>query len=418
MCIKNTGLPIVRINTPDKKSIDRFDWMELCHIEVVYPDGTIYYESDSLSIRGRGNAWTESDKKPYALKLNHKHKMLGMHKHKRWVLLANYKDYTLLRNDASLWLSKKTSLPYTVSGQYVELVLNGKHRGNYYLCEQIKIDDNRLNIDKPNLTNPSEGGYLMAIDTYWQYNNGNVINNDPGFRSTYYSLPYIFKDPDELEDESPITSSHPAFIYLQDKVNEMEACLNDEQRVKNHEYRNYIDVRTAIDFALVQEMTMNHDSYNTWPSNGPHSTYLYMDKTHTDGKFCFGPLWDFDYHTFMPECYENGHDLAKEWAMLKVDTKTSSGRYYFESLLQDPDFKDSLVARWDELKYEFAKLPDYIDMMVDSISESERCNRILWFDQTYNSQNGDRGPFENAISRMKDGFRMRWDWIDENIRKL
>ena len=68
-----------------------------------------------------------------------------------------YKDRTLMRNDAAFWLSKQTDLPYTIRGQFVELVFNGKHVGNYYLCEQAKIDGNRIDIDDPNLETPELG---------------------------------------------------------------------------------------------------------------------------------------------------------------------------------------------------------------------------------------------------------------------
>lgn len=410
----NTRLPVVRITTPRSAKITSKEvWMEDCMMKIELADGTVSYY-DTLSVRGRGNGtWTETDKKPYSLRLNQKSKILGMRKQRRWVLLANYKDYTLLRNDAAFWLSKQTSMPYTVNGQHVELVLNGEYRGNYYLCEQIRIDNSRVDIDDPNLDNPSEGGFLLEIDSYLGYNDYGH-EKDLGFWSKTYRLPYIFKDP----DEDLINSSHAAYKYVQNYVNEMEGVLNDYIKVRKHEYEKYIDVQSAIDFALIQELTMNHDSYNTWPKEGPHSTYLYMDKTHTGGKLHFGPVWDFDYHTFMPQCYEGGHDLAKSWMILKLSAKTSSGRYYYSDMLQDPRFKTALVERWDELKYKFKELPDYIDMMADSISASEACNRELWFNVTSNTQNGDRMEFRSAIRRMKDGFLKRWEWIDVNIRKL
>ena len=61
-------------------------------------------------------------------------------------MLANYLDRTLLRNRVAFHIATLTSLAWTPRGQYVELVLNGKHKGSYYLCEQIKIDKNRVNI--------------------------------------------------------------------------------------------------------------------------------------------------------------------------------------------------------------------------------------------------------------------------------
>ena len=74
-----------------------------------------------------------------------------------------------MRNDAAFWLSKQTDLPYTIRGQFVELVFNGKHVGNYYLCEQAKIDENRIDIDDPNLETPELGGIFAEMETYFEY---------------------------------------------------------------------------------------------------------------------------------------------------------------------------------------------------------------------------------------------------------
>ena len=67
-----------------------------------------------------------------------------MKKHKRWCLLANWWDRTLIRNAVAFEISRNTGLAWTPNGKFVELVLNGNHIGNYYLCEQIKVDENRM----------------------------------------------------------------------------------------------------------------------------------------------------------------------------------------------------------------------------------------------------------------------------------
>ena len=85
-------------------------------------------------------------KKPYALKLDDKISILGKPAHKRWVLLANWMDRPLLRNRISLKVAEKTGLAWTPGSEFVEVVLNGVHLGNYLLCEQIKMDKNRVNI--------------------------------------------------------------------------------------------------------------------------------------------------------------------------------------------------------------------------------------------------------------------------------
>ena len=447
----NTGLPIVRIdNAKSMNSYDRANWVGGATMRVELPDGTIDYEG-TLSLKGRGNGtWTETNKKPFALKLDEKseHKILGMHKQKRWILLANYKDRTLLRNDAAFWLSRNTEMPYTVEGRFVELVWNGKHMGTYYLCEQARIDNHRIDITNPKLDNPAEGGYFMEIDAFLDYNNngqnGSDKVGDVGFWSTggyvtngkgRYNLPYIFKDPDEDEQGNPITKDSPAFKYMQNYVKEMEdaiyAVRNDHN---NHSWMNYLDIDRAVDFALIQEITMNHDSYNTWPVAGPHSAFLYKDSC---GPICFGPTWDFDYHTFtLYNDYSNGRSWSssensrlRQWEILKMDNKGSNNKYYFADLAKnDAQFRARLLERWDQYKNTWKTgLPAYIDEMAQYILISEYYNRQLYGSNagSVNSnnnnykQNGDWDlSFLDAVKAMKTAFQKRWEWMDSNLKTL
>ena len=99
--VKNSGLPIVVINTPNNGSItSKETWVEKSSMIIYQADGTINYDSgtDYMNIRGRGNSTWSYSKKPYNIKLNTKKAILGMPKHKRWCLLANYIDRTLMRN--------------------------------------------------------------------------------------------------------------------------------------------------------------------------------------------------------------------------------------------------------------------------------------------------------------------------------
>ena len=411
----NTNLPVVTINTPGGKAItSKTVWTDGATMKIVYPDGSPDYEG-TLSMRGRGNNTWSFNKKPYALKLDEKAEILGMPQHKRWILLANYKDRTLLRNDAAFWLSKQTDLPYTVRGQYVELVMNGKHMGNYYLCEHAKINKNRINIDEPDLENPELGGFFAEMESYYGYYSD---KKELGFWSKTYNLPYILKDP----DIDTISSTHPAYKYFKNFIEEMELVLNNEDSVRKHAYERYIDVDKAIDYALVNELAGNHDFYNTWPKDGPHSCFLYIDREH---RLCFGPVWDFDYHTFMPS-------RANQWEALSISSKVnqwggwwgggqSQSKFYYTSLLKDPAFKQRLVDRWNMLKVRFAGLPEYIDMMADSIRASEEWNYKVW--GRIQNSNGDENSdinltFQESVNKMKEGFEKKFKWIDENISKL
>ena len=415
----NTNLPVVCINTNNQEITSRKDWLQNIEMSIHYPDGTLDYEG-TLQIRGRGNGtWVENEnfstpaKKPYALKLDEKAKILGMPKDKRWILLANYKDRTLLRNDAAYFLSRQTDMPYTIRGQFVELVLNGKHHGNYYLCEQVKVDNNRLNIKDPDLENPKNGGLFLEIDTYFNYytNSKWPKKEELGFKSDYFRVPYIFKDPDETQ----ITSSSATYTYVKNYINNLEASIMDDTRLQSREYAKYMDVGMAVDFLLIQELTMNNDSYNTWPSNGPHSTFIYMDSC---GKLCFGPVWDFDYHTFT--LYdESGRQSSRlsRWELLDLSSKNNQN-YYFNRLKKETEFKRAIIDEWDKHKNDFKKLPDYLRTMADKIRLSEAQNYNVW-GAIYNpngNQNGDQNlSFQESIDAMIEAFNKRWDWMETKV---
>lgn len=147
--LPDTGLPVIVINTPGAKTIDsKEDWIESAAVKIYNIKGEIETEA-STAIKGRGNTTWSYPKKPYTLKLDSKTEILGMPKHKRWVLLANWMDRTMMRNDISLEMGRRSkALEWTPRGQFIELVLNNRHLGNYYLCEQIKIDESRVNISE------------------------------------------------------------------------------------------------------------------------------------------------------------------------------------------------------------------------------------------------------------------------------
>ena len=157
--VHNSGIPVLYINTPNNKAISsKTEWINNTDMIMYNADGTVNYDagSDKVQVKGRGNStWdASSDKRPYAIKQNKKSEVLGMLEHKRWILLANYYDATFLRNEMANYLAKRyTTADWAPSGFNVELVLNGKHAGNYYFCEQAKINDARV-----------PGEYLVEAD--------------------------------------------------------------------------------------------------------------------------------------------------------------------------------------------------------------------------------------------------------------
>ena len=97
--LERTGIPVLQINTADGEAIDSKEiWkdasFELTGSHCGFEDLTI----NEIKMKGRGNSTWEQPKQPYSIKLAEKESVLGMPKSKRWVLIANYSDKTLLRN--------------------------------------------------------------------------------------------------------------------------------------------------------------------------------------------------------------------------------------------------------------------------------------------------------------------------------
>lgn len=101
--VANTGLPTLYVNTPDGIEItSKEEWTK--NTKLALKDAGKYnFEGVTTGFRGRGNSTWLEPKKPYAIKLDSKLDILGMPKHKRWVLIANYLDNSFLKNHVAFF---------------------------------------------------------------------------------------------------------------------------------------------------------------------------------------------------------------------------------------------------------------------------------------------------------------------------
>ena len=377
---KDTGLPVVIINTENKAEIlDKENWITAN----MMIDGIGEFENyeGTLTIRGRGNSTWLYPKKPFALKLDTKSEILGMPSHKRWVLLANYMDRTLMRNRIAFEIAKKTGLEWTVRGQYVEVVLNGIHIGNYYLCEHIKIDENRVNIAEMSATDLDEesitGGYLLEFDRYFD-----EVNK---FRSEICDLPVMIKEPENIQPQQ--------FDYIENYINTIERLLHANNFAVKREYASYIADTTFIDWWFVMELTHNHEAQN------PGSCYYYKDRSDV---LKMGPVWDFDWGTFIP-----GTEFC------------AKGEMWFPQLFKDPVFVKTVKERWAIFKPSFEEISILIEKEAARLATSVELNDELWILNNSLNINGDeRMSHRDAAINMRKNYDNRIKWFDAQIALL
>ncbi len=375
------SLPKVYITTPNGVGItSKEDWLKDGNIRIVDENGDEVLNASS-SFKGRGNSTWSYPKKPYAIKLDKKAEVLGMPEHKRWVLLANWKDRTLMRNAVAFEMAR-VCMDWTPRGRFVELYLNGIHQGNYYLCEQIKVDENRVNVDEIDEETPESdltGGYLLEFDTY----SNAEINY---FYTRHRNLPVTIKEPDE---NVVVSWEHPAFVYIKDYVNAVEETF---VAGNYEEIKNMIDIQSYIDWYLVYELAGNPEPCH------PKSCYMYKAR---NGKLYAGPVWDFDWGTFKPNvtglCLEN--------------------TIWYIYMFNNNEFKNTIKARWNELRPKFEDIEDFIREQAALIKESNEINIAKW--PISGTTNGDEEmSFDEAIERMITAYKGRIESVDSAINAL
>jgi hypothetical protein len=387
------NIPVLLINTPDSSQITSTKVRkEGCQISLIETNGNII-NLGTAGIKGRGNSSWLQPKKPYNIKLDVKHELLGMNPSKNWVLLANaYFDRTQLHNATAFEMARLTDYPWVQSGEFVELIFNGVHQGLYYLCEKIDIGTKKINIteisptdlDGENLT----GGYLLEsavnIDLADKYFVTNYFNKTG--RKFEYTLGWESKSPDKAD------IPYEQLNYLRTSMNEMEKLIWDEDSLKKGIYRNYFDIESAINWWLVQEASLNEEATRT------KNMYLYKIR---GGRFVVGPPWDFDAWTF--GYYGTSHFYC---------TKTA---FYYENLFKDPFFVSRLKEKWEIYRDLWKeKIPIFIDKQYNSIFRAALRNEKMWPDYCPESHATEES-YEQSIINMKKAFITQLEWMDQSI---
>lgn len=117
-------------------------------VMVIDADGNVNYDGEMEKIQGRGNGtWsTTNAKNPYNVKLAASTSLLGMGKAKKWVLLANNNDSSLIKNQLTYDFADYIGVKYQPHCKPVDLYVNQQYYGSYQLAEKVEIKSNRINV--------------------------------------------------------------------------------------------------------------------------------------------------------------------------------------------------------------------------------------------------------------------------------
>jgi len=365
----DTGLPVIYIETQDAALINSTEIYNKMNFSISSdnPAYNVVKTGFNDEIRGRGNTTWTYPKKPYRIRFAGDTSLFGMVPARNWVLLANYRDPTLIANTIAFELGQRFGLPFSCNYIHVDLILNGHYQGSYVLTEHMRVAEGRVDIDRNN-------GFLVELDTYY--------DEDPKFRTTNLNLPVMIKYPDLGTD-----IGLPGYDFVREALNNFAAVFSNSN-FPNNNYKDIIDIDNFIDYLMIYEIVKNEEL------GYPKSAFMYRD---IGQKIKMGPLWDFDW----------GFGLNNSSST--VNLSTAEGRYrggaMFSRLHNDPVFVAKYKERWNKKLPDILSISVFIDEKYNKLNMSASLDNKRWRGRDY----------EFEVSKLKEWWNRRMVYLNGAI---
>jgi hypothetical protein len=421
--LPSNALPNIFIHTNGNTIVDEPKVLGTMEITA---DGVDVF-TGSIAIEIRGASSQMFPKKSYGFETRDGNNqdldvsLLGLPEEEDWILHGPYSDKSLVRNMLIYDLSRDMGR-YASRAVFVELAVNGFHKGIYLLMEKLKRDDVRIAIDKltpdENMGEDLTGGYILKIDKLSGSNFGEGYNSQNSFSSVHppinsptARIRFLYEYPD-AED---ITEQQRE--YISSYINTFENALASEDfEDPDIGYAAYIDVPSFIDFFLLNELSNNVDGYRI-------STYLHKDRNQ---KLNMGPIWDFNLG-FGNADYCSGGDFDV-WAY-KFNERCPGDSlvvpFWWHRLIEDPMFATQVKQRWEVLRAStfseaeiFSKLSDYNTLLnLDNglnknFSTWEILGNYVWPNRFVGN------TYQEEHEYLKQWIQNRLGWLDNAIDGL
>ena len=419
--------------------------------------GTFY----NIGIKVRGQSSAMFPKPGYSLEVRDSTgegmnvSMFGLPPADDWVLHGPYVDKSMLRNALAYWLFRQAGR-YAPRTKHFDLYINGVYRGVYVMVEKIKRGKYRVNISKLKETDIAgdslTGGYLWAFDKVGTNTGGGGSNNQGGIEAEGFNtsdgLNVILHYPKKANIQKQQEE------YLKKYLNDLEALFMNGKNGDG--YDKYVDLGSAVDYVLHQEITNNGDSY--WCS-----FFLYKPKDKggkdgkefKEGKVTLGPPWDFN--LAMSNGGMMGYGGGNSW---QIESKGGGGGMggfgfggggmgslkapnWLSGLWKRSDYQSELKKRWAELRsgvWHTKVMDAYLDSMKTYLKSAADRNFKRWPNLGKNSGQGDSDPepmkycsgsgssgmnfgmggnnadtWDGEVEHLRKKMKERMQWMDQKL---
>ena len=385
VCLRQSSLPSLRL-TLNGTTLDQIHQDK----DVKYPGNDLVLTdgddvlTGTVEIKGRGNStWREYAKKPYQIKFSKKTSVLGMPAAKKWILLANASDDSMIRTRLVYDAAEQMDFPFVTEYQYVDLWIDGQYLGVYLLGEKAEIGKGRLNLQDP-------AGAMFELD------NGFATDEDhyffEGRLNSYFALKEIVE-----EDDGHIQQ---AMTNFQTAMTRLTTALTSQgwENLSLSQLNEMIDVDSLARYYLMNEYVLNGESFFT-------SFFWYQDGA--SDVLHVGPLWDFD------TCMGNKNEKV-------TDYNASSTSVLMKKMLNIPAFYQRVQELYTRYKPVLTGMAGQVDGLRDEIGVSADLNYLRW--STLGAANPKPGgtPFaptyDEALSRVRTWLTGRANAFTPTVR--
>jgi hypothetical protein len=382
--------------------------------------------------------------------------MLGMPADSDWALIAPYYDRTLVRNPFVYTLGKdmgleapRTAFAELYVNQTKHAVSDTEYEGIYWLTETIKNNKVRTKLKQLEAkdTDPTKlsGGYIFKFDQAAAeepkivctgsnplpgFTSGGMIGGGAtggpttkavpastttctmtfggGFGTTTGTAGTCWTD---LEVVDPDDLNDPQKAWLTDYIQQFHNSLH---KTPIGDYATYIDLKSFVDYLLINELTRNVDAF-------VRSAYYFKDR---DDKLKAGPLWDYNFA------------LGGVGAQSPTPTSTSDPGWqytgasrnvnnWYPKLATDPTFMAQVKTRYTELRkslWSDSSLSSRMDTLSAPVKNAVVRDYTRWpvTGVILSSSGFTGGPtaptWEGQLKVMRDFVVARLAWMDANLK--
>lgn len=425
-----------------------------CSVSLTDIDDKLLIDAADAKVKVRGNWTTTYNKKPLRIKFEKKQSMAGLNggsEYKNWLLLSEYKDFSMLRNRTAFQLAGEIlggDGYYAADSQLVEVYINGEYWGVYLLTEQQEIKDGRVEITEAEKDySGTDIGYFLEYDGYY-YDEEPLQSFKVNYRNDAELVPYDGnggsgrKASPSAGGMNDVGITIKSDIYSQEQHDFIEnyvgnvydimyeAAYNNKAFVMSDDFKTVsettaltpreavekvVDVRSLVDSYIIAELTCDADIY--WSS-------FFMSADFGAGgsqKLRFEAPWDFDSALGNKDRCSDGSGFFAANIMFDVNGEFEVMCNPWLMVLMNQDWYQELVKeRWTEIYNSGA-----FDRAYETIvSETERLepaftrNYDRWDNIRNNGAKNELSPAAGACSTQKQAADYLKSWLESRVNFL